>query len=266
VWVTNVFNAVCDAVGLKTKHAHDPGMFGYDIGASRQRESFDALTYTNANYHYIEKQNITGFHVVRDPRDIIVSGYFSHLHSHPDNIWPELRDFRPLLQNVDKSAGLMMEMEFSADWMADLRSWPDTAPDVLLVKFEDLIQDQHVVYRKIFSHLGLLGSSLPATRLDEIIEQFSYRRLSKGRKPGQEDVSNHFRKGVSGDWLNHFSPEHVLIFKQHYNDLLIKYGYESDDLWEGKATVNPSLTDVQRRQLLRSKWLTRLRKWKQKWV
>ena len=91
IWIASIFHAVCDIVGLKKKHAHNPQQFGYDISASREQEGFNALSYTNANYDYVEGQNLIGFHVVRDPRDIIVSGYFSHLWSHPDDTWPALR-------------------------------------------------------------------------------------------------------------------------------------------------------------------------------
>ena len=260
IWITNIFNAVCAAHDIKTKHAHDPALFDHDLGVCREQEGFDALIYTNSNYRYVRGQNVLGFHVVRDPRDVIVSGYFSHLHSHPDNIWPELKVFRPLIQNLDKSAGLIMEMEFATDWMMDMRSWPEDAANILPVKFEDLIDDPRTWYRRIFEHLRLLNERFSAEQLNEIIEQFSYKNMAKGRAPGKEDASSHFRKGVPGDWINHFTPAHVWLFKRRYNDLLVKYGYEPNDLWEGLERVRADLTAMQKIQLAKAQLVEALRR------
>jgi hypothetical protein len=52
-----------------------------------------------------------------------------------------------------------------------------------------------------------------------------------GRAPGEEDVTSHYRKGVPGDWKLHFGPAHIDYFKQHYNDLLLKLGYEQSPDW-----------------------------------
>ena len=59
-------------------------------------------------------------------------------------------------------------------------------------------------------------------------------RAGYGRKPGQEDRSSHFRKGVHGDWVNHFTPEHLQDFKERYEDLLFEFGYETEPDWDRK--------------------------------
>jgi hypothetical protein len=48
---------------------------------------------------------------------------------------------------------------------------------------------------------------------------------------GDQDVQSHYRKGLSGDWVNHFTPAHVQYFKEHYNDVLFGLGYERDPNW-----------------------------------
>ena len=52
-----------------------------------------------------------------------------------------------------------------------------------------------------------------------------------GRKEGEEDVTSHYRKGVAGDWRNHFTQAHVDEFKTRYGDLLVRLGYEQSADW-----------------------------------
>jgi hypothetical protein len=44
-----------------------------------------------------------------------------------------------------------------------------------------------------------------------------------------EDVTNRLRKGVAGDWKNHFDERHKEYFKSHFNDVLVKLRYETSD-------------------------------------
>ena len=58
-----------------------------------------------------------------------------------------------------------------------------------------------------------------------------------GRKEGEENVSSHYRKGVAGDWKNHFKPEHVERFKELYGELLLKLGYEQAPEWSANPVA-----------------------------
>ena len=66
-------------------------------------ESYDVLCHGNADKPLLEalqkRGSFKGFHVIRDPRDIVVSGYFSHRNSHPAS-----RDYNPwLLDHRERS-------------------------------------------------------------------------------------------------------------------------------------------------------------------
>jgi len=74
-------------------------------------------------------------------------------------------------------------------------------------------------------------NNMPVERLLMYIYRMRFSNKSKGRLRGQEDVKNHYRKGVAGDWGNHFNQEHRRFFKDNYNDLLIKLGYEKSSNW-----------------------------------
>jgi hypothetical protein len=63
------------------------------------------------------------------------------------------------------------------------------------------------------------------------VEAASFERLSEGREQGQEDTSSFYRKGVAGDWKNHFTERDKRIFKKEAGELLIELGYERDLDW-----------------------------------
>ena len=48
---------------------------------------------------------------------------------------------------------------------------------------------------------------------------------------GEESTESFFRKGVAGDWRNHFTPELKALYKERVGDLLVELGYEADLSW-----------------------------------
>jgi hypothetical protein len=73
--------------------------------------------------------------------------------------------------------------------------------------------------------------TIPAATIGRIIDRFRFSKLTGGRKRGEENPNSHYRKGEPGDWKNHFTDAHVAAFKERYNDLLLKLGYESEPDW-----------------------------------
>jgi hypothetical protein len=257
--------AICGDVCVETGHRLEIVFRQQDLGGERladhlRRTGTEFLAYANASYDEVAAlPAFKGFHVVRDPRDVVVSAYFSHLHSHPTRDWPELVDYRKRLQSCDLHEGLLLEIDFRAEQFAEMMSWPDEAPNVLQLRYEDLIASEYKSFVTVFRHLELLderhldlkaratnmfhrfvarvgGRSLgrrgvPVERLLGIVWEHDFEKKSGGRKVGEEDVRSHFRKGQAGDWINYFQPEHRRRFHERYGPLLRKYGYERDDRW-----------------------------------
>jgi hypothetical protein len=231
VWVTSIIEAVSAAAGLVTERHDTDSRFAGDILSWRKDHPFDFWCYTNADYTFVRGVKLEGFHVVRDPRDVIVSAYFSHLYSHSDQNWPRLRHYRRFLRTLPEEEGLLREMEFSATMMADMLVWDDDPPGIGLVRFEDLVASPVACFCEIFEDLGILPHLVNEWTVRDVVERYSFERMSGGRKKGQEDPRHHFRKGTPGDWRNHFTALHVEYFKSLYNPLLLKLGYEADERW-----------------------------------
>ena len=240
-WIRSVISDVCSLLGLKLANVSGPGKFKKDLNAFVLEKGMDFLTYTNANFSFISKlDNFKGFHVIRDPRDIVVSAYFSHRYSHSTDKWPELIEHREKLQRVPFEEGLCVEMDMRKKQFDIMYDWDYSCSNILELKMEDLISDSEAVFRNVFGFLGLLnqdtetisrGKAVSVEQLSSIIDRQQFARKSGGRNPGEENLNNHYRKGISGDWRNHFAPEHIEYFKSKYNDLLLKLGYESDKDW-----------------------------------
>jgi hypothetical protein len=272
-WIDNILREACFHLGWHFKIVAQTRQFEPfgSLGGFVQSWRCNMLAYINADAEYIGTLPAhRGFHVVRDPRDIIVSGYFSHRNSHPTDQWPELIPHRARLLELPMEEGLLLEMEFSRQFLDPMIRWDYRQPHVLEMKLEDLSAKPLESFTRIFGHLGLLEGQtdsladrfimgmnvwnqrgrrfmpgrmpifpmrfprehLSHATLRHVLDRMSFERLSGGRKKGQENVKSHYRKGQAGDWRNHFNAAHVAAFKEKYNDLLIQTGYESDANWQ----------------------------------
>lgn len=73
--------------------------------------------------------------------------------------------------------------------------------------------------------------TIPGEKLLGIIYRNRFSVKAGKRNVGNEDVRSHYRKGISGDWANHFNSEHKEYFKENYNHVLLKLGYEKKSDW-----------------------------------
>lgn len=231
-WIDIIFEEIAAASGLRYGRVCNPGWAGGDLQAFADARGLDVLAYTNADPAYVRQlRDYLGFHVIRDPRDMAVSAYFSHLSSHPTEHWPELAAHRAALRDMPKSDGLVADMRFTARLPTggcDLRpydalaSWDYASETVCEMRFEDLTRDAGTGFRAALEHLRL---RVPSTLLDRILARYSFEALSGGRSPGQEDQAAHYRRGIPGDWRRHFEPRHRAEFTRLHGDLAVRLGY-----------------------------------------
>jgi hypothetical protein len=224
-WVTYILGHACRIRGLKMAYAHNDETLDECLEAG----NMDVLAYVNAEVEHLPRLgDLRGFHVVRDPRDMIVSGYFSHRHSHADAPW--LDDHRRRLNELSIEDGIIEEMEWHITRMVidQMRRWDYAQPNVLELRMEDLSRIPEKGFLQIirFTDFGIEDDTLAG-----ILREHTFERQSGGRHPGEEDRFHHFRKGVWGDWRNHFTDAHIRRFKDLYQDVVELLGYESDDRW-----------------------------------
>jgi hypothetical protein len=202
-------------------------------------------------------------HVIRDPRDIIVSGYFSHRFSHAP--WNEdSRLHFEALKKLSLEDGLCKEIEFSRTRLLDMQNWNYNDHRVLELRYELLVEDPSTFATQLFEQLGLISthgsfvhtslhranrilyalhargmsparrlltsSGLDRSEVNKLVEKSSFEALT-GRPKGLTDHSHHLRKGSSGDWKNHFSSVVTECFKKNLPGIVSHLGYEQNEAW-----------------------------------
>ena len=199
-----------------------------------------------------------GVHVVRDPRNIIVSGYRYHRHTREK--WCINQDFNPAapitfprvpvsqqhrseqwklnyLQSLNGRSyqenllgrsqydGLLFEMEHYGAWTIEcMRSWSYGSSQILEVRFEDLMARFDDTFNRIFRHLGY-----SATDTDLFLDVASRHDLNRATGPGTAGAGSGRKLS---DWREYFGSRHKEEFVRKFDDALVELGYEpSNDNW-----------------------------------
>ena len=165
------------------------------------------------------------FVVIRDLRDAIVSWYFSVNCNHPT--MPSIVQRRAALQSLSEEDGLCSTIQEGQPIADIIRSW--LGAEDPLIRYEDLLCDDEAILTKVL----IDHCRLPVERawLAKVVRDSRFEKLSGGRQRGQEDIAAPKRKGVVGDWRNHFTDRVKDTFKRQFGDLLVAAGYERGDNW-----------------------------------
>lgn len=184
-------------------------------------------------------------HIVRDGRDVAISS-MHHIWNNakdrggPNDLGPEILARRDAYRE-DPEGFLARGESIFADGQlaATAGNWAKLVgkasedgrallgENYVEVRYEDLLQRPVEETTRI---LRFLGVDADAETVRECVEKTSFERVSR-RKPGQEDSSSFFRKGVAGDWKTVFNEEDRRTFKTVAGRTLIEQGYEKDDHW-----------------------------------
>ncbi|TCJ30208.1 sulfotransferase domain-containing protein [Nocardioides jejuensis] len=185
-------------------------------------------------------------YVCRDGRDILVSLYFYQMRSitqprHPRQAARLDERFKRYLganydpNDVAANIGRFVEAEFvdpvavrGVSWGDHVRSWcAEDHSNVVVTRYEDLLGDPQAEFGRLMA--GLTGAPADEARVQRALSAHDF--AGSGRKPGQEDRSSFMRKGISGDWRNHFTSHAAQAFEEHAGAMLRRLGYEEDTSW-----------------------------------
>lgn len=164
------------------------------------------------------------FFVMRDPRDILISWYFSVKYSHvPIGEIPRIRNALTKLSLAD---GIVYSMEHLDRFglFAAMRSWKSAEredPNIVLLRYEDLSASSFEFFTRLFS---LLDIGIPEDVLLDLLEAYSFKRLT-GRNLGTENLTSHIRSGGSGSWKKYFDARIESAFSELTDNLADYLGY-----------------------------------------
>jgi len=159
--------------------------------------------------------------MVRDPRDILVSNYFSRAHSHrePLKTSSKYADFIEERKEVQRMTIDEYVLEEYPRVKAILERYAsnlvNSVPNTYVTRYEDMIENFPKWLDNLLSYCEL---PIENWRREKMINRHQ-------RKPQQEDVNQHIRKGVSGDYKQKLSAETITVLNQHLKTVLHQFGY-----------------------------------------
>jgi hypothetical protein len=223
VWWGNILRGVAEHCALRfaeISSAEDPS--AADVYLFQHSRHFNRSRFAGRPFR--------GTHMIRDPRDVLVSGYFYHLWT--DERWANLpdvrydgRSYREELGRRDRHDGLLLEMERMClrGQLQEMLAWDYSQPEFLELKYENVIMDEAQSFDRAFRHFGFRDREVRAGL--DIVERMSFNRVS-GRDVGEVVAANHLRSGRPGDWRAHLTTDHLDRWEELAGDALTRLGYD----------------------------------------
>lgn len=181
---------------------------------------------TPENVAFLCTPNRVNYFIYRDPRDLLVSQVYFATDMHDGHamhgFYKSLPDFGERLKvaitGIDRDGLYMVS---ARQRYASVFEWLDQ-PNVLCIRFEDLIHNRAAMLEAMLDEVERTGYQIPTPRTQTLAI------LERSIQPKK---SHTFRSGKTGSWREHFSGEHKELFKEVTGDLLVRLGYEKDNDW-----------------------------------
>ncbi|MCI5136197.1 MAG: hypothetical protein D3920_14275 [Candidatus Electrothrix sp. AW2] len=176
---------------------------------------------------WIKKNKLKHIFIFREPRDVTVSLYhyimkdISRKHPYYDLYASFKTDHERLMKPITGYGDGCHEYRISRNDIPSIamvyeayKGWLET-DGILLVRYEELISNRREQVERI---LRFLDINLRSKEVDYIVNE--------GFNPKRAHT---FRKGISGGWLDEYTPEHIQAFKDVFSlELLNEWGYNWD--------------------------------------
>jgi len=155
-------------------------------------------------------------HVVRDGRDVCVSGWYHNLRQ------PNAAEFRERFPTINDYIAYTVRDHW-VPYITKARQFAGKHPELFHeVRYESLHDSPKQTIAEVMDFLGM--SYTP-----EIIEHCqgaaSFETLTGGRQPGEEDRESHYRKGIVGDWQTTLNASDLQTFKTLGSRMMQELGY-----------------------------------------
>jgi hypothetical protein len=193
----------------------------------------------SVNNHALDLDRLGSFritHFVRDPRDLVVSGY--HYHKRGAEPWCDVvnpaperwkvvngnipaamggqHSYTTYLQSLPEEDGLIAEIEFRKHHFESMARWPKDHSDILTLRYEDTLGREVETFSRIFEFYGLPFHERALGRF--LAWKYAAKRQSRR--------TAHIRNPEPAQWKKKFTPEVTRVFRERHGELIERYGYE----------------------------------------
>ena len=174
--------------------------------------SVDGRSFTN------EKYSVAVIYIVRDPRDIIVSGHH-YFGSDYDKLIYDIcnEEFFTIHNNSGN-------LQVLSTWDMHFKSWIHKMPNLpkILIRYEDLIQNTENVFKDTIIFLSkILKFQVNEQKIEFSIQNSNFKKLSKmedeiGFKENSGIGTKFFRKGEVGQYINTLTKKQIFILNKRF--------------------------------------------------
>lgn len=179
----------------------------------------------------------------RDGRDILVSEYYHSLIKNDkgnsvlvDRTRAELcfNDYQDIKTNLPAFMEYVYDSRKGMTWPSFVDCWKGKQ-NIVYTSYESLKENCNEELFRILLDLGIENAD--RHRCVEVADQFSFNNMA-GRNEGDVNSKSFLRKGIVGDWKNHFSPECRKLFQKYAGHTLVELGYEQNSKWSASCYLD----------------------------
>lgn len=227
VWMGSVFRDIANRLSLPFLDADKPGIGIADCAPPCIVHAQHGALFA-ANRWLAEIPEARIFHLIRDPRDVVISAM--HYHRTAAEAWlhqPKAngRTVQEEL-NAKPTDRERYRFELSLRGLIRMAKWRYGLPEQFEARYEDLIADvEGASFARALEHLGFAREEI------EIGLDCWRGRHLRGGLPQGARVRRHIRSGDARQWPSVFDKPLARDFLSLAGDILIKTGYERDDAW-----------------------------------
>ncbi len=185
------------------------------VSASRNSPVFNDFVQHVIKPEFVKDKRVVFF--IRDPRDIIVSAYYSfgfhHKLSHKKEKRQEQLDCRSRLQTMGVDAYAIENYEFFLENFRLIAALRNQCQFAMVLKFEQMVSDFDQFADQLKQMIRLRPSVI--------------RHAYNVSRPKQREKDTHRRSGQTGEFRTKLRPETIERLNFHLKDVLDEFGYES---------------------------------------
>ncbi len=167
-----------------------------------------------------------GIYVLRNPLDVVIS-VSHHFGETIEEAIAHLANEEMLTGGTETHV-----VEVHRSWSTHVRSWTEHPnPQLLVVRYEDLLHKPRKHFKLVTNFLGLKPSS---ERLERAIRNSSFKALKeieqkKGFKERSKKAEAFFREGRAEQWREVLTPDQVRRVIADHHEQMARFGYIPED-------------------------------------
>lgn len=191
-------------------------------------KTHNALVNINNNEFTNDDLSLAIIHIVRDPRDVLIS------YSKYRNIsFDETIKFM-VSKNLSyvRKKNDPTEIDIMGSWSFHYNSWKNGIIKIprIVIKYEDLIDDCYKVFLRVMKFLSKnMNFQIDNEKIKSSINLAKFENLKESEElklfKENQGTENFFRTGKYNNWVKELSYEQVKMIEDNFNEEMINLGY-----------------------------------------